>query len=107
MERVCKLSSCVQPASTPLRHLLEELGVVLRFLHLSQKEFHRLRFRHVGEKLTEQKDAVHLRLGEKKLFLSRSGFEDVDCGEDSAIGDLPVENELHVARSLELLENHV
>src|SRR5690606_37925762 len=46
-------------------------------------------------------------VGEEELLAAGGAALDVDRGEDPLLGDLPVEHDLGVARSLELLEDHL
>src|SRR5262245_34688440 len=90
----------------PLHHH-EEVLVRLRLRHLVDEELHRFHGRHLVEDLPEDPDLVELFLHDEQLFLPGSRGLDVDRGEDAAIGELAIEVELHVARALELLEDHV
>jgi len=60
-----------------------------------------------GQSATDDVDLVHVLGREEQLFATRSGEEDVDRGVDALVADLAVENELHVAGTLELLEDEV
>src|ERR1044071_4131170 len=79
-----------------LHHLLEELLVVFRARHLLEQEFHRFGLRHVGEEIPEEIDAIEFFLREEQFLFSRSRTIDVDCRKHATIGDLAVEDELHV-----------
>src|SRR6516162_4608470 len=43
----------------------------------------------------------------QKIIATRSGFEDVYCGIDPLLHQSPVEVQLHIPGSFELLENHL
>src|SRR5947208_3616981 len=92
---------------SPLRHRREELVVRLGALEPLEQELDRLDRRHVGQEVAEQVHLVELFLGEQDLFLAGAGPLHVDRGEGATLGDATVEDHFHVARALELLEDHL
>src|SRR6476659_7109017 len=96
-----------QAALAALRHLHKEFLVVLRSRELLEQEDDRLIRWHVAQKVTQEEHAIDLLLREEQLFLACARLVDVDSGEDTAVGDLAVEHQLHVPRPLELLEDHL
>src|ERR1019366_5086141 len=95
------------PDGSARRHRPEELRVVLRLVEALDEELHRLHRRERVENLTEDPHAVELLLIEEELFLARARTVEVDGREDTAVDELAVEVDLHVAGPLELLEDHV
>ncbi len=61
----------------------------------------------LAEGLADGPDRVELAGAEQKLLAARAGLVDVDGGEDPLLGQLAVEVDLHVARALEFLEDHL
>src|SRR5262249_39674755 len=57
---------------------------------------------HVDEAAAERGDGLQLRLAQEQLLLARARGGDVDRGEEALVRDRAVEDELHVARALEL-----
>src|SRR3989304_6026448 len=95
------------PASLPgllLAHRIEEAPVARGMLYLVEQELHGL-YRVQGlEHLAEYPDPVELFLGKEQVFFPRAGLVEVDGREYPPLGELPVEDDFHVAGSLELLE---
>ena len=60
-----------------------------------------------GEPAADDVDLVHLLGGEEEFLATRAGKENVNGGVNALVADLAVEDELHVAGALELLENEV
>src|SRR5881628_570024 len=54
-----------------------------------------------------RKEEILLSKEEQDLFLAGAGPLHVDRGEGATLGDAPVEDHFHVARALELLEDHL
>src|SRR5919108_6662243 len=94
------------PGASRLRHRREELLVVLRASHALEQELDRFGLGHVAQEVPEQIDPIELFLREQELLLARSRALNVDRWKDATIRDFSVEHELHVASSLELLEDH-
>src|SRR5215218_5823342 len=107
--RLCRLKSITPVkgwslSSDPLQ-LAQELGVGAGLLELGDQEF---QFRGGLEGVQDAPDLPDpLGLGRfhEELFLARRGVLDVYGRVEPAVRQLPVEPELHVARSLELLED--
>src|SRR5262245_3339629 len=97
----------VMRALRELVHLVQEVLVALRQLELVQQELHRLDRIQLRERLPEEPDLLELILLEQQLLLAGSRLLDVDRREDSLVHLAPVEVDFHVARALELLEDHV
>ena len=60
-----------------------------------------------GEHAAEQPDLAQRPLIEEQLLAAGAAARDVDRREDTALGELAVEVQLHVAGALELLVDHV
>src|SRR5687768_4763167 len=90
-----------------LSHQRKEFLVRLRLLHLLDQERYGLFRRHVAKERPQEEDTVPLFLVEQQLFLARPRLEDVDRRIDALVRDLATEDEFHVARTLELLEDHL
>src|SRR5574341_2147044 len=88
-------------------HGREEFAVRLRELELVEQELHRLHGVQLGEGLAQEPDLLELVLLEEQLFLARARLLDVDRREDALVHEPTVQVDLHVARALELLEDHV
>src|SRR3972149_12285058 len=87
-----------------LAHRIEEAPVARGMLYLVEQELHGL-YRVQGlEHLAEYPDPVELFLGKEQGFFPRAGLVEVDGREYPLLGELPVEDDFHVAGSLELLE---
>src|SRR3989304_4737512 len=86
-------------------HRVEKILVGLRLGYLVEEELHALRGGQRGEEFPQDPDSLENGLFEQELFLSRPGLVDVDGREDPLLRDFPVEDEFHVPRPLELLED--
>ena len=73
--------------------------------HLPDQRLHRLGRLDVREAAAEQGDAGEGLGVQEALFLAGARLLDVDGRPDAAVGQLAVEDELHVAGPLELLED--
>src|SRR5262245_39067172 len=94
----------------PLPHLLhrrQEVRVGLRLAHLVEEQFHRLDRRQRREHLPQHPDAVEIVFRNQQLFLARAGLDDVDRREHALVHELAVKMDFHVARALELFEDHI
>ena len=60
-----------------------------------------------GEAAADDIDLVHVLGSEEQFLAACAGEEDIDGGVDALVADLAVEDELHVAGTLELLEDQV
>ena len=58
-----------------------------------------------GESTADEAQLVEIVLGKKEFLAARARFEDIYCRINIVFGNAAIENELHVAGSLELLEN--
>ena len=68
---------------------------------------HRLDRRHIADILTEDAHAVHGGVILQQVVAARAGGHEVDGREHALVAQRAVELQLHVARSLELLEDHL
>src|SRR5690606_1184787 len=87
--------------------LLDQFRVVLRAPHASQQLLHRVGWRHVREVTSQTVRGAQRLLTEQQLLTARGTRVQIDRGEDALVGQLTGEDELAVARALELLEDHV
>ena len=84
---------------------LQELLIALKTRKLFGQLFHRLDRVHGIERSTNHGYGM-IRVGiVKHLFTSRSGLRDIDRRPHAAVSQFAVKNQLHVSRTLELLEN--
>ena len=60
-----------------------------------------------GESASDDIDLVEVLFGEKKLLAAGSREEDIDGGIDTLVADLAIQDELHIARSLEFLKDKI
>src|SRR5499426_1433967 len=88
-------------------HRGQELLVRLGELELVQQELHPLDRVELGERLAKEPDLLQLVLLEEQLFLPRARLLDVDGREAPLVHQPAVEMDLHVAGTLELLEDDV
>src|SRR5262245_2906713 len=97
---------CSDTRLTSRIHALEELAVVLRIAKLVEQEVDRV---HGAHRIEDAAQNVHLfqncGIGQQ-FFLARARSRYVDCGERAFVGDLAVEDQFGVARTLEFFENH-
>ena len=68
---------------------------------------HRLDRIHVGDILAENPHAVEGRLVLQEIVATSRRSHEIDSREDALVAERAVELKLHVARSLELLEDHL
>src|SRR3990170_4764010 len=85
-------------------HRIEEAPVARGMLYLVEQELHGLYRVQWLEHLAEYPDPVELFLGKEQVLFPRAGLVEVDGREYPSLGELPVEDDFHVAGSLELLE---
>src|SRR5215210_1082277 len=85
--------------------LAQELGVCTGLFELLDQKLYLLARVEGVEDATDLPDPLGLGRLHEQLFLTRRGVLDVDGGVDSAVRQLPIELELHVAGTLELLED--
>src|ERR1035437_6042484 len=88
-----------------LIHVGEELGVVADLFQAADEQLHGFDRGERVEHLAENPDARQILFGYEQLFLAGSGALDVDGREDALVDELAVQDDLHVAGSLELLED--
>ena len=88
-------------------HRGEELLVGVGHSHLLLEELYGLDGRHVRKVFAQHPRAVHHVARQEQVFAARTRCDDVDRRVDTFVGELAVELELHVARALELFENHL
>src|SRR5438445_5950876 len=86
---------------------LEERGVRRILAQLVEQLEHRVVRLHLEEDPPKLVDPRQILLGEQLLLLARTRLGDVDRGVDALLEEGAVENQLHVAGPLELLEDHV
>lgn len=86
-------------------HSAEQFVVVGSALHAFLDKLHCFDRVAVGKEAAENPHTVERFLAEQQVVAAGGGGHDVDCGEDTLVGKLAVELQLHVARSLEFLED--
>src|SRR5438477_1708188 len=69
--------------------------------------FHRLGGLESRKRAAELADARQLPRAEELLLLTRSRRVDIDGRKDTTVREPAIEDELHVSRSFELLEDHL
>src|SRR5262245_38546887 len=100
----------VAPPGGALRelvHRVQEALVGPRQLELVQEKLHRLDWIQLRERLPEQPYLLQLVLLEEQLLLAGARLLDVDRRENPLVHQATVQMHFHVARPLELLEDHV
>src|SRR3972149_3160204 len=90
-----------------LAHGIKEVLVARGVLDLVEEELHALYGVQGLEDFPQYPDPVELFLGQQQILFSRPRFVQVYGGEDPPLREFPVEDYLHVARALELLEYHL
>ena len=98
---ICKKSFCLRI------HGEQELVVVAGMLHALVDGVHRLHRIHVGNILTQNPHTVEGGLVLQQVVATSRRSHEVDSREDALVAERAVELKLHVARSLELLEDHL
>src|SRR3974390_1035053 len=88
-----------------LNQLREQLVVRFVLLKGGDEGFHGLNRVEVDHSSAQLADGVDLVLGKEFFLFARAAFGNVDGREQTAIGKLAVENELHVAGAFEFLED--
>ena len=88
-------------------HGHEELGIGARLADAVHEQLHRLHRVVIAQHPAEGAHPLQLFGIQEQLFLAGPGAVDVQGGEDPALGDPPVENDLQVPGALELLEDHL
>src|SRR6185437_308286 len=83
----------------------EEVAVALGLEQAIAEQLHGLGDRERVQHLAQHPDAVEVVLGDEQLLFARAGALDVNRGEDALVHELAVEDDLHVAGALELLED--
>src|SRR5579885_264308 len=89
------------------RYGLEELVVRARLRHLVENELGNVAAVEHARRAPQHPDLAHLDFAEQQLFVARTRALDVDGREDARFGEFAGQVELHVARALELFEDHV
>src|ERR1700738_4301363 len=87
-------------------HRVEELAVRLSAAQLVEQEVDRIHGAHRIEDAAQDVHLLELLRLREQFFLARTRTRDVDCREGALVGNLTIEDELGVARALELLEDH-
>src|SRR5262249_2187990 len=75
--------------------------------HLFQQKLHGFYCGKWIQNLPQDPDSVQFILRNKQLFLARTRAIDIDRRKDSLVDELAVQADFHVARTLELFEDHV
>ena len=88
-------------------HGEQELVVVASMLHALVDGVHRLHRIHVGNILTQNPHTVEGGLVLQQVVATSRRSHEVDSREDALVAERAVELKLHVAGSLELLEDHL
>src|ERR1035437_6463973 len=86
-------------------HVVEELLVVAGLGGLVCEKLHGVDRRERVDDAAEDPGALEVFLGDQQLFLTRAGALDVDGREDALVDQLAVEDDFHVAGTLELFED--
>src|SRR5579863_2412478 len=92
-------------SKSELVHILQELGIIADLFEAGNEQFHGFDGRQGVQHAAQHEDALQVFPGNEQFFLSRAGALDVDGREDALIDQLAVEDDLHVAGSLELFED--
>lgn len=85
---------------------MEELLVVASLLQAASQEFHGLGGGERVQYLTEYPGALEIILGDEELFLTGAGTLNVDGREDALVNELSIQDDFHVAGSLEFFEDY-
>ncbi len=85
----------------------DKVGVGLEPLERFEKLLDLHGWRHVDEPAAQGVDRLELLGVDEQVLLARARGREVDGREQPALGDLAVEDQLHVAGALELLEDHL
>ncbi len=86
-------------------HLQQELSVVPSLPQPVHQQFHGLDRRQRIEHLTQHPNPLQIFLGNQQLFLTRTGPLNVDRREHPLIHQLAIQDDFHVAGTLELFED--
>ena len=86
-------------------HAQQELFVVFGILHLGFYEIECLYGVHVGQNLAQDPHAVQGLSVLQQVVATGAGGRDIDGREHTLVGQVTVELQLHVTRTLELLED--
>ena len=85
----------------------QELLIVLRSFHALLQKLHSLHTGHVRQEVAQNPEPVDLVLVQEQVIAAGAAERDVHSGEDALVGQLAVQLKLHVAGTLELLEDNV
>src|SRR5690349_3839881 len=77
------------------------------FLHEEEQALDGFNGLVAGEAAADDADLVQVGLGQKQFFAAGPTLEDIDGRVDALVADLAIEDELHVAGALELLEDEL
>ena len=90
-----------------LIHRRQELLVRLGHSHLLLEELHSLDGGHLREVFAHHPRAIHNLAREKQILAACTRRNDIDGGIDALVREFAVELELHITRTLELLEDNL
>ena len=103
LDHACTVTFCILHCALrasvllPVRHRSQEVRVRLGLAHLRQQQLHRLDRGERVQHLAEHPDPVEVLLRDEQLLFARAALLDINRGEHAAIGQLPIEVNLHVA----------
>ena len=93
------------PGGGSTGNVLQQFGVGGVLPNKKQQSFDGFNGLMTGEAPSDDADLVQVLGREQKLLPTCSGQEDIDCGIDSLVTDLSVQDELHVSGTLEFLKD--
>src|SRR5262245_2175924 len=91
----------------PLVQRVEKLSVAIRLPEFIEEQVHGFIDGKRIQDFAQDPDLVQIGAFDQEFLLARSGAIDIDGGEYALVDQLPVQDDLHVAGPLELLEDYV
>ena len=88
-------------------HRKQELCVARRLFEARDEEVHGVDGGEIRETLAQEIDFFEFRGVVEELFFSRSALDEVDSWVDASVSEPSIEDEFHVARTFEFLEDHL
>src|SRR5262249_53504021 len=86
-------------------HRRQKFRVRLALLQAAEQKLHRFDGREWAQHFSQNPNAAQFIGREKQFVLTRTGALNIDCGEDTLIGQSAVKIDFHVAGAFELFED--
>ena len=87
-------------------HVVQKLLIVPGLRQLIRQQLHRFNRRQRIQHLAQNPGPLQVFLRNQQLFLTSTGALNIDRREHTLIDQLAIQNHFHVARALELFEDH-